>query len=138
MFQRRFSGKPVSFLIQSFTSAFAQRLLRRPNAWAAVRSKDENSRLLGTLKLYQTTAGVLTAAEFWGLPDEGRFLLRLAAGPDRAAPADCLPVVFANRGYGWCVGLTSRFAIRDVMGMGVELCLEGPEKAPALASGVIR
>ena len=124
-------------LIHSFTSAFAQRLLRRPNAWAAVRSGEENARLLGSLKLYQTTAGVLTAAEFWGLPEEGRFLLRLVPGPDQPAPADCLTVLFANRGYGWCVGLTSRFAIRDVLGITAELCREGKTE-PALARGVIR
>lgn len=118
-------------LIHSFTSAFAQRLLRRPNAWAAVRSGEENARLLGSLKLYQTTA------EFWGLPEEGRFLLRLVPGPDQPAPADCLPVLFANRGYGWCVGLTSRFAIRDVLGITAELCREGKTE-PALARGVIR
>ena len=124
-------------LIHSFTPAFAQRRLRRPTAWAAARSGEQNARLLGSLKLYQTTAGVLTAAEFWGLPEEGRFLLRLVPGPDQPAPADCLPVLFANRGYGWCVGLTSRFAIRDVLGITAELCREGKTE-PALARGVIR
>ena len=60
-----------------------------------------------------------------------------APGPDQPAPADCLPVLFANRGYGWCVGLTSRFAIRDVLGITAELCREGKTE-PVLAQGVIR
>lgn len=125
-------------MINSFTPAFAQRLCHRPNAWAAVRAGQENTRLLGTLKLYQTTAGVLTVAEFWGLPDCGCFTLRLAPPDDCpvALPSDCLPPVLANRGYGWCAGLTSRFAIRDLTGMTVELC-KGAEAAEALASGVI-
>lgn len=122
-------------MIKSFTPAFVQRLTRRPNAWAAVRSGQENSRLLGTFKLYQTTAGVIVTAEFWGLPDCKCLSLRLVPPEDcsTAAPADCLPNLLANRGYGWCAGLTSRFAIRDVAGMTVELC-QGSE---AIASGVI-
>lgn len=125
-------------MINSFTPAFAQRLCHRPNAWAAVRASQENTRLLGTLKLYQTTAGVLTVAEFWGLPDCGCFTLRLAP-PENCpmpVPSDCLPVLLANRGYGWCAGLTSRFAIRDLVGMTLEL-RKNAEPSEALASGVI-
>lgn len=135
-------------MIQSFTPAFAQRLLRRPNAWAALRGGKDYPRLVGALKLYQTTAGVLTAAEFWGLPDleanpDGIFALHIHEGETcesqngrefagakahldnqgRPHPQHMgdLPPIFANRGYAWSCFLTSRFTIREVKGRTVVL-----------------
>ncbi len=135
-------------MIQSFTPAFAQRLLRRPNAWAAIRGGEDWPKLVGTLKLYQTTAGVLAAAEFWGLPGleknpDGIFALHIHQGDSCASEGGKefagakghrdnqnrphpqhmgdLPPVFSNRGYGWGAFLTSRFTIREVLGCTVIL-----------------
>lgn len=127
-------------MINSCTPAFGQRLLKRPNAWAAVRGGEERPRLVGTVKFYQTTAGVLVAAEFWGLPkgEDGRdgiFGFHIHSGGDcmdtdghlnpenvgHPHHAGDLPPVFANHGYGWGVCLTSRFTIREVIGRTVVL-----------------
>lgn len=55
-------------MISSNTQAFCHRLTRRANAWAAVRGDQTHPRLLGSVKFFQTQAGVLVLAEVWGLP----------------------------------------------------------------------
>lgn len=87
--QGEFFGKLVTVLIHSCTSAFGKRLASRPNAWAAVRPADE-TRLFGSVKLYQTTAGVLVVSEFWGLPetkDNSRFILTVYGEEAQTPPA---------------------------------------------------
>ena len=129
----------MTTLINSFTPAFAQRLARRPNAWAAMRGQ-ENSRLVGTLKLYQTTAGGVAAAEFWGLPQnegnpKGLFKLCIYSESEgEGVLAAELPTLLGNRGYAWGAALSSRFTIRDVMGCTAAL-LVGPGSEAAQPSG---
>lgn len=83
-------------MIHSCTPAFAKRLTGRPNAWAAVRPANESDAcperktLFGSVKLYQTTAGVLVVSEFWGLPetkDNCLFILRVCADGEREPAA---------------------------------------------------
>ena len=57
-------------MISSNTQAFCHRLTRRANAWAAVRGNQTHPRLLGSVKFFQTQAGVLVLAEIWGLPGQ--------------------------------------------------------------------
>ena len=57
-------------VINSYTQAFAHRLSGRANAWAAIRGGQEYPRLLGTVKFFQTQAGVLVLAEIHNLPYE--------------------------------------------------------------------
>lgn len=56
-------------MIHSNTQAFCHRLNCRANAWAAIRGTEECPNLLGSVKFFQTTAGVLVLAEIWGLPE---------------------------------------------------------------------
>lgn len=129
-------------LINSYTQAFAHRLMRRANAWAAVRGSKEYPRLLGTVKFFQTQAGVLVSAEVWGLPEvpdsaSGIFGFHIHSGDtctekegsgfseagSHLDPADMphpqhmgdLPPLFSNRGYAWSTFLTNRFTIRDIL-----------------------
>jgi len=147
-------------LINSCIPAFAKRLLRRPNAWAAMRGTEESPGPVGTLRLYQTTAGVLVAAEFWGLPYNPsdpaipeQFNLRIEdKSPQDAAGSvnivHTLPPLPANHGYGFGVFLSSRFTIREVTGQRVELFSIIKQKNPQkggpdtlekpLALGIIR
>ena len=131
-------------VINSYTQAFAHRLSGRANAWAAIRGGQEYPRLLGTVKFFQTQAGVLVLAEIHNLPyeqgpcensvfgfhiHEGRSCdgmtqedFSAAEGhfnPDgcpHPAHAGDLPPLFANHGYAWSAFLTSRFTIRQVLG----------------------
>lgn len=129
----------VSALINSNTQAFCHRLTHRANAWAAVRGNRENPRLLGTVKFFQTPAGVLVLAEIWGLPETetGIFGFHIHSGRDCSGTAQeefplagghlnpenqphprhmgDLPPLFARRGYAWTAFLTSRFSIRDIL-----------------------
>lgn len=131
----------VSPLINSYTQAFAHRLTHRANAWAAVRGGKDYPNLLGTVKFFQTQAGVLVMAEIWGLPPSGDgsgvFAFHIHEGEsctgnetDEFAdtrthlnPSDAphpqhmgdLPPLFSNRGYAWSAFLTSRFTIRDIL-----------------------
>lgn len=132
-------------MIHSNTQAFCHRLSGRANAWAAVRGGPEYPRLLGTVKFFQTPAGVLVLAEIWGLPETetgifgfhihegGSCTGNLENGFENAGghlnPAGAahplhmgdLPPLFAKKGYAWSAFVTSRFAIRDVLGRTVIL-----------------
>lgn len=127
-------------MINSSTQAFCCRLTRPANAWAAVRGGKEYPRLLGTVKFFQTTAGVLVLAEVWGLPKTptGVFGFHIHAGgsctgngENEFADADGhlnpekkphpehmgdMPPLFAQHGYAWLSFLTSRFTVRDILG----------------------
>lgn len=133
-------GKTVIKLIHSSTQAFCCRLTHRANAWAAVRGGKENPRLLGSVKFFQTQAGVLVLAEIWGLPESeaGFFGFHIHAGRDCVGNGENefagaeghlnpeetphpehmgdLPPLTAQNGYAWTAFLTSRFTIRDILG----------------------
>lgn len=133
----------MTTLISSNTQAFCHRLNRRANAWAAIRGNREHPRLLGSVKFFQTPAGVLVLAEVWGLPNRaenpsGIFGFHIHSGrsctgtPEQEFadadghlnPAELphpqhmgdLPPLFAGNGYAWTSFLTSRFTIRDILG----------------------
>ena len=133
-------------MISSNTQAFCHRLTHRANAWAAVRGNQTHPRLLGSVKFFQTQAGVLVLAEIWGLPTQeenpsGIFGFHIHSGrscggapegegegfPEAGGhlnPAEKphplhmgdLPPLFARNGYAWTAFLTSRFTIRDILG----------------------
>lgn len=93
----------------------------------------ENSKLVGTVKLYQTTAGVVSAVEFWGLPEsEGNpgNIFTVEIMTEGEAVIARVPEVFGNRGYGWGAALSSRFTIRDVTGCTAALRV-GPAVQPS-------
>lgn len=136
-------GKTVIGLIHSNTQAFCHRISRRANAWAAVRGGADYPGLLGSVKFFQTQAGVLVLAEVWGLPvspesKTGIFGFHIHAGRDCGGNAENefadadghlnpeeaphpehmgdLPPLFARNGYAWMSFLASRFTIRDILG----------------------
>lgn len=145
-------------MINSSTQAFCCRLTRPANAWAAVRGGRENPRLLGTVKFFQTTAGVLVLAEVWGLPETqtGVFGFHIHEGKsctgnreNEFADADGhlnpgeaphpehmgdMPPLFARHGYAWSAFLNSRFTIRDILGRTV-IIHRGPDDFSTQPSG---
>lgn len=141
-------GKDGEAMIHSNTQAFCHRLNRRANAWAAIRGGQDYPRLLGSVKFFQTQAGVLVLAEVWGLPSQEKnpsgffgFHIHSGGGCGRTGEMEFgeaeghlnptgvphpehmgdLPPLFAKNGYAWTVFLTSRFTIRDILGRTVIL-----------------
>lgn len=127
-------------MINSYTQAFSHRIQRRANAWAAVRGGEHDARLLGTVKFFQTQAGVLVLSEFFNLPETptGIFALHIHGGgsctgnaedefadagqhfnpegkPHPEHAGDLQPL-FSNHGYAWGVFLTTRFNVRSIIG----------------------
>lgn len=145
-------------MIHSSTQALCQRMLRRANAWAAVRGGREYPNLLGTVKFFQTPAGVLVLAEAWGLPetDTGIFGFHIHEGGACAGDGGMefsqagghlnpegephprhqgdLPPLFARHGYAWSAFLTSQFTIRDILGRTV-IFHAGPDDFTSQPSG---
>lgn len=130
-------------MIHSNTQAFCHRMLRRPNAWAAVRGGEDFPNLFGSVRFYQTGAGVLVLAEAWGLPTPqgdqfGIFGFHIHSGnscesengkefsragshlnPEKLPHpehAGDLPPLFAQKGYAWSSFLTARFSIPAILG----------------------
>ncbi len=148
----------VSPLIHSNTEAFCHRLTHRANAWAAVRGSGLYPRLLGTVKFFQTSAGVLVLAEVWGLPETetGVFGFHIHDGGACAGSPENefsqagghlnpegvphprhmgdLPPLFSQHGYAWASFVTSRFTIRDILGR-VVILHENPDDFTTQPSG---
>ena len=148
-------------MISSNTQAFCHRLTRRANAWAAVRGNQTHPRLLGSVKFFQTQAGVLVLAEVWGLPGQeenpsGIFGFHIHSGHSCAGTPEQefaeagghlnpgekphplhmgdLPPLFARSGYAWTAFLTSRFTVRDILGHTV-IIHAGPDDFTSQPSG---
>ena len=140
-------------MIHGNTQAFCHRLTRRANAWAAIRGEAEHPGLLGTVKFYQTPAGVLVLTEIWGLPtapesSTGFFGFHIHESRDcrepgsHFNPADLphpqhmgdLPPLTALNGYAWTAFLTTRFTIREIMGH-VVIIHAGPDDFTTQPSG---
>ena len=137
-------------------------MTRRANAWAAVRGSEEHPGLLGTVKFFQTPAGVLVLAEVWGLPmpdgnDTGVFGFHVHEGRDcgdNAAGSEFgnagghlnpqnlphprhmgdLPPLLSRRGYAWSAFVDGRFTIRDILGRTV-IIHAGPDDFTTQPSG---
>ena len=119
-------------------------LQHRPDAWAFIEGGEDFPRLRGTVKFWQTTQGVLVAAEVTGLPSTGRacprdfFGFHIHCGGQCAGTADepfaetrehynperCphpahagdLPPLLSNNGYAAQAVLTDRFTVREIIG----------------------
>ncbi len=128
---------------------FGNLLGRRAQAWATMRGSEKYPRLRGMVRFYQTEFGVVTVAEFMGLPDTENvctspiYALHIHEGgtctgnvSDAFAgagmhynPDGCphpyhagdLPPVFGANGYGFSVNLTDRFLLEEVIGRVVVL-----------------
>lgn len=145
-------------MINSNTQAFCHRMGRRANAWAMLRGGQEYPNLLGCVKFFQTSAGVLVQAEVWGLPKTpaGIFGFHLHNGQS-CGPGDGkefgaagghlnpgslphpehlgdLPPLFAQNGYAWTAFLDSRFSVREILGHTVILH-ENPDDFTTQPSG---
>lgn len=128
-------------MIHTYTPLLARRMTQRANAWAAVKGGPDHPRLLGSVKFFQTQAGVLVLAEIWGLPSppensSGFFGFHIHQG-DSCDPTDHfaatqghlnpedlphpqhmgdLPPLLSHRGYAWSSFLTGRFTVREILG----------------------
>ncbi|MCH5201292.1 MAG: superoxide dismutase family protein [Oscillospiraceae bacterium] len=124
--------------------AFAYRLCRRPDAFACIKGSSEHPSVTGSVRFYQTSQGVLIAAELHGLPDaatparSGVFGFHIHAGAScTGTPSDPfadakthydphnfdhpyhsgdLPPLFSNCGNALSIFLTNRFSLAEVMG----------------------
>ena len=119
-------------------------LKKRPNATAYISGSPEYPQLQGTVRIYQTNAGVLVHTQVSGLPEQdahcgGRFFgFHIHEGGECAGsaedpfadamshydPAGCehpyhagdLPPLIGCEGFALAVFLTDRFTVREVMG----------------------
>jgi len=122
-------------------------MLRRPDARAAIAGSDLYPQLGGTVRFYQTDAGVLTAAHIHGLPRGrgscgGRFFgFHIHSGDScRGRGSD------AFAGGAFQVSLTDRFRVRDIIGRTVVIHAEaddfrtqpGGDSGDRIACGPIR
>lgn len=132
---------------ESGRSVFTQTallLLRRPQAEAQLRGSDAHSGLRGTVRLYQTEAGVLLAAAVEGLPQSAGgcgadvFAFHIHSGGRCAGnardpfaealthydPGHCphpghagdLPPLFGSGGRAVLLFLTERFTVEELLG----------------------
>ena len=123
---------------------FASFLCRRYDACAYVEGSREYPNISGSVRFYQTSKGVLIAAELHGLPDKdtpdrsgvfgfhihsGKCCTGTAADPfadtkmhynprnlDHPYHAGDLPPLFSNCGYAMSIFLTDRFSLAEVVG----------------------
>lgn len=119
-------------------------LRSRPQAAASIAGSESCPEISGTVRFYQTNAGVLVWAEITGLPApelpcQGRiFGFHIHKGTDCGGnmddpfadamshynPSDCnhpyhagdLPPLFGNDGFALSLFLTDRFSVNDVIG----------------------
>ncbi len=126
---------------------FIPLLGRRPQAWAMVEGSDAYPSVYGTVRFYQTTFGVVVAAEIMGLPrgdgpcggpvfgfhihenprctgntadpfaDAGSHYDR--DGCPHPGHAGDMPPLFGAGGYAFSVFLTDRFTVDEIIGRGV-------------------
>lgn len=117
---------------------------RRPQAMAILQGSRDYPEIKGTVKFYQTSRGVIVAAEVKGLPMTGEscqgafFGFHIHEGKSCTGnpempfanalghynPEGCehpyhvgdLPPLLGNRGYAISVFLTDRFSVREIMG----------------------
>lgn len=134
----------------------------RPQAVARLAGSESCPAISGTVRFYQTRAGVIVRAEMWGLPcsdspcearvfgfhiHEGRACAGNMDDPFAEAmshynPCGCkhpqhagdLPPLFENKGYALSVFLTNRFSVRDVIGRTV-IIHDSPDDFTAQPSG---
>lgn len=128
----------------SISSYFTAVTKLPPDAVALMHGDSAHPDLSGSVRFYQTRAGVLVAAELFGLPfPEGNcmspaFGFHIHSGasctgnendPFAGAgthynPNDCLhpyhagdlPPLFGNRGYAFSMFLTDRFSVKEIIG----------------------
>lgn len=122
------------------TKPFLHILSRRPHAAAVIRGSDDYPHIHGHVRFYQTSHGVLVAADLCDLPqtDTGIFAFHIHTGStctgnatDPFAHADghfnpCsrehprhagdLPPLLACNGRAFLVCLTARFRVPDIIG----------------------
>ena len=126
---------------------FASILCRRPDASACIKGGPKHPGINGELRFYQTSKGVLVAAELYDLPDtdtpdrSGVFGFHIHSGKcctgtavDHFADAKThydplnlhhpyhagdMPPLFSNCGYAVSIFLTDRFSLAEVMGRAV-------------------
>lgn len=119
-------------------------LLRGPQAAARLTGGEDHPGLSGTVRFYQTSAGVIVWAQVWGLPkDQGPcqspvFGFHIHTGTDCGGsmddpfadamshydPVGCphpyhagdLPPLFGNDGFAFSLFLTNRFTVQEVIG----------------------
>lgn len=125
-------------MIHSNTQAFCHRLTRRANAWAALRGSEEYPGLLGSVKFFQTPAGVLVLAEVWGLPTGGENAAGLFGFAIHPGHVDDLPPLAARHSYVWTAFLTARFNLREVLGRTVILRAGAEDLGKVIARGEIK
>ncbi len=116
----------------------------RPAATATIKGSTDYPEITGTVQFFNTSRGVLVAAQIWGLPagtgacahpvfgfhiHEGGACTGDAADPFAAAmthynPRSCphpyhagdLPPLFGNKGHALSIFLTDRFSIEELLG----------------------
>ena len=119
----------------------------KPNAAAIITGSDEYPDISGTLKLYQTDAGVFVVTLVYGLPnpvnacDNPIFAMHIHNGESCSGndtdpfansgthynPENCphpfhsgdMPPLFSNNSFAWNSFLTDRFKVDDVEGLPV-------------------
>lgn len=135
--------------MQQFTDNGIFELLykSKPNAIAGLTGSTEYPDIKGTLKLYQTDAGVFAVTLVYGLPDipddcqRPIFAMHIHSGNsctgDRTDPfanakahynpQNCphpfhsgdLPPLFSNNSFAWSAFFTDRFSVGEVLGLTV-------------------
>lgn len=133
-----------SLLYGQFRARLLSILRGRPQAAASIAGSENYPDLSGTVRFYQTGEGVIVCAEIDGLPHSGLpcheqvFGFHIHQGTDCGGSMDdpfadamthynpngCehphhagdLPPLFGNGGFAFCVFLTNRFSVREVIG----------------------
>lgn len=126
---------------------FMRILQQRPDAFADVRGSSEYPDLYGQVKFYQTSSGVLVAAQFFGLPSDDSvcsekiFAFHIHDGSSCTGnatdpfadsgmhynPYKCehpehagdMPPLFGNNGFAFEIFLTNRFGVNEIIGKAV-------------------
>lgn len=123
---------------------YAALLMQQPHAYAELKGSSAYLDIHGIVRFYQSTGGVLIAAEVSGLPYskdicqqpvygfhihqggkcEGDMQDHFSKAMSHYNPKECahpfhagdLPPLFGNQGYAFSVFLTSRFSLSEVLG----------------------